>query len=145
MTTLECAFRRDLIRPVFQSQKTTLPSPSPLLIHLPSGENPTWQAYPATECPAKRFLRFWRKLSVLYINIWLSRDCAAKYFPVQTSRSKEQTSKVGAYLRGEEWLLALSAYEVRLYIWLPLEYQSPTLVLSCHPTLLRSVDFHLRK
>lgn len=64
MTTFECALIRLLIRPVFQSQNTTLPDPSPLLIHLPSGENPTWHAYPATVCPAKRFLRFCRKLSV---------------------------------------------------------------------------------
>ena len=83
ITTFEWALRRDLMRPDFQSQKTTLPSPSPLLIHFPSGENPTWQAYPATEWPEKRFLRFCRKLSVLYTRIWLSRDWAAKYLSIK--------------------------------------------------------------
>lgn len=83
ITTLECALSRDLMRPVFHSQNTTFPSPSPLLIHLPSGEKPTWQAYPATECPANRLFLACLKLSVLYTNTWLSSDCAAKYFSVK--------------------------------------------------------------
>lgn len=44
MTTFECALNLLLIFPFFQSQNTTFPSLSPLLIHLPSGENPIWQA-----------------------------------------------------------------------------------------------------
>jgi len=57
ITTFECALTLDFIRPVFHSQKIMFPSPSPLLIHFPSGENPTWQAYPAMEWPANRLFR----------------------------------------------------------------------------------------
>lgn len=56
MTTFQCALRRDLICPIFHSQKTTLPSLSPLLIHFPSREKSTWHAFPATEWLAKHLL-----------------------------------------------------------------------------------------
>lgn len=98
MTTFEWALRRDLMRPVFHSQNTTLPSPSPLLIHLPSGENPTWHAYPATECPANRLFRACRKLSVLYTRIWLSRDCAAKYFSAELCQMAQWQGSIYALL-----------------------------------------------
>lgn len=102
ITTLLCAFSRDISLFVFQSQNTISPLLLPLLIQRPSGEKPTWQAYPATECPAKRFLRFCRKLSVEYTRIWLSSDWAAKNFSVSVCQYESRTAQyLDTYWMGE--------------------------------------------
>lgn len=49
--------------PLFQSQKTRFPSPSPEEMKRLSGLKPTWQANPAMLWPLKIFFRFWRNES----------------------------------------------------------------------------------